>query len=78
MIWTAPPGIRKEGVVVAFRESFDLAQKPGAAVLHLFADARYVLWVNGAYVDRGPARFQPNGPEYDSINLGRHLRGERM
>jgi hypothetical protein len=35
----------------------------GGARLHLFADARYVLWINGRYVERGPCRFDPAGPE---------------
>ena len=72
MIWTLP--VRNQaGVVVVFRKTFHLAGKPAQAALHLFADARYVLWVNGSYVERGPARFQPNGPEYDSLNLTDYL-----
>ena len=71
-IWTdLPKG--KQGVAVGFRKTFDLKTKPVSAILHLFADARYILWVNGSYVDRGPARFQPNGPEYDSIDIEKFL-----
>ena len=73
MIWTQPRE-DQAGVAVAFRKTFDLPAKPVQAELHLFADARYVLWVNGAYVERGPARFQPNGPEYDTIDLAPRLR----
>jgi alpha-L-rhamnosidase len=62
------------GTAVEFRRSFTLQRKPSAAVLQLFADARYILWVNGEYVQRGPARFQPNGPEYDSIDIAGRLR----
>jgi len=63
-----------QGVAIGFRKSFDLSAKPlGATLLHLFADARYILWVNGTYVDRGPARFQPNGPEYDTVDIGPYL-----
>ena len=65
-VWTTPS---LSGGAVAFRKSFDLAAQPAEAVLHLFADARYIVWVNGTYVDRGPNRFQPNGPEYDSLNI---------
>jgi len=74
-IWTgaaAPTG--DEGVAVGFRKTFDLNAKPAAALLQLFADARYILWVNGAYVERGPARFQPNGPEYDTVEIAPFLR----
>ena len=73
MIWTQPAQ-NQGGVAIAFRKTFDLPAKPTRAELQLFADARYVLWVNGAYVERGPARFQPNGPEYDTINVAPQLR----
>lgn len=72
MIWTNP-ALDKSGVTIGFRKTFILAQKPVQAVIHLFADARYVLWVNGAYVERGPSRFQPNGPQYDTIDLAPFL-----
>jgi len=72
-VWTDLPK-ETQGVAVGFRRTFDLASKPASALLHLFADARYILWVNGTYVDRGPARFQPNGPEYDTIDIARYLK----
>jgi hypothetical protein len=76
MIWTDPP-LDGSGVAVAFRKIFDLPQKPALAELSIFADARYVLWVNGDYIDRGPSRFQPNGPQYDVVNVASHLRSGR-
>jgi alpha-L-rhamnosidase len=76
MIW-ANPSEDGEGVAIVFRKTIDLPVKPSRAILHLFADARYILWVNGEYVERGPARFQPNGPEYDSVDLGNHLKSGR-
>ena len=72
-VWTDLPR-DVQGVAAGFRKTFDLTSKPSSAVLHLFADARYILWVNGTYVDRGPARFQPNGPEYDTIDIARYLK----
>jgi hypothetical protein len=74
MIWADPDANAEENVAVAFRKRLTLPAAPVMAVLHIFADARYILWVNGQYVERGPARFQPNGPEYDSIDLSRHLK----
>lgn len=74
MIWTGQaynPGAT--AYFVAFRKSFDLSSKPNSAFVHLFANARYLLWVNGQYVERGPARFQPNGPEYDSVPIANQL-----
>ena len=52
---------------------------PQHATLHLFADVRYMLWVNGRYVERGPARFEPAAPEYDSVDITKFLRaGENL
>jgi len=76
MIWTDAQA-DQEGVAVAFRKTFELPKRPAQATLSLFADARYILWVNGTYVDRGPARFQPNGPQYDVFDLAQHLQAGR-
>ncbi len=73
MIWAAGP--EPQGAYfAAFRRQFVLPDAPGDAVLHLFADVRYLLWVNGSYVSRGPARFHPKSPEYDTIPLTPFLR----
>jgi len=37
------------------------------------ADSRYVLWVNGHEVGRGPARSQPYRQRYDSYDLAPYL-----
>ena len=73
MIW-AGPETDGEPVAVTFRTTFPLEKAPKLAPLSIFADARYILWVNGRYVDRGPGRFQPNGPEYDVLEIAPHLR----
>lgn len=57
-----------------FRREFELAAVPAAAVLHVFADSRYRLWVNEVLVMAGPARFVPSHPEFDTVDLGRWLR----
>ena len=73
MIWTSAP--EPQGThFVAFRKQFTLPTLPQTALLHLFADVRYLLWINGQYVTRGPARFNPKGPEYDSIPVTPYLK----
>ncbi|MEY4490126.1 MAG: hypothetical protein RIQ79_2634, partial [Verrucomicrobiota bacterium] len=72
MIWT-PAGNQAESAFVAFRKRFELASAPREATLHIFADARYILWINGRPVSRGPARFEPRGPEYDSLDVASSL-----
>lgn len=61
-------------VYAAFRKTFSVAVVPGAAPLHVFADARYMLFINGAYVLRGPCRFNPKRPEFDTIDVASFLR----
>ncbi len=72
MIWASGP--EPQGTYfVAFRKQFTLLTAPSEASLHLFADARYLLWINGKYVTRGPARFHPKGPEYDTVPVAPFL-----
>jgi alpha-L-rhamnosidase len=72
MIWT-PEKNPAAASFVAFRKRIDLGGAPRLATLHLFADVRYLLWINGQYILRGPARFEPAGPEYDSVDVSRAL-----
>jgi hypothetical protein len=74
MIWSAsaPAGTQ---AYVAFRKSFELKTKPEQpARLDIFADSRYLLWVNGEQILRGPCRFNPKRPEFDSLDVAPFLR----
>jgi len=63
LIWTGQPDAdQKKGACVAFRKHFQLADAEKPVRLEIFADTRYLLWVNGQYVQRGPARFEPVAP----------------
>jgi alpha-L-rhamnosidase len=70
----APPG---KQVYAAFRKAFNLAEQVSAAGLRIFADNRYLLWINGRYVERGPCRFDPKRPEYDVLAVQKYLRAGR-
>ncbi len=72
MIWTSGPSPVNTHFV-AFRKQFTLPDAPREALLSLFADVRYLLWINGRHVTRGPARFQAEGPEYDTVPVGPFL-----
>jgi alpha-L-rhamnosidase len=61
-------------VSVGFRKEFLLSNQALTAVLHVFADSRYILWINGVYVARGPNRFDPKRPEYDTHQVAGWLR----
>ena len=59
---------------VYFRKSFDLAEPASSLPLHISADGRYQLLVNGTFVGRGPARCDPAFQYYDSYEIAPHLR----
>ena len=69
-IWTDNAG---DTAYVAFRKNVSLASVPAFAELSIFADSRYMLWINGRYVLRGPCRFNPSRPEVDQLDVALYL-----
>jgi alpha-L-rhamnosidase len=67
-IWprNLPPGRNQ---FVRFIRRFRLDVLPVSLVLHLFADTRYLLRINGNFVASGPGRFVTHCPEFDSHEL---------
>ncbi len=57
-----------------FRRSFDHPAAEKETTLHISADSRYVLYVNGALAGRGPVRSWPEEQSYDSYDIGRLLK----
>ena len=76
LVWIDRKGLGRH-VYVCFRLALRLREAPRKAVLNLFADSRYHLKVNGAFVNSGPARFYPACPEYDAHDITRLLRKGR-
>jgi len=61
------------------RKSFTLNEMPDHCMLRVTADSRYVLWVNGDVVCRGPARCRPEHQAFDTVDVVKHLRvGENV
>jgi alpha-L-rhamnosidase len=56
--------------VFLFRNEFRLERAPESLVVHLSADMRYKLWVNGEMVTTGPAKGSFNYWRYETIDLG--------
>ena len=56
--------------VFLFRNEFRLERAPESLVVHLSADNRYKLWVNGQMVTTGPAKGSFNYWRYETIDLG--------
>lgn len=60
--------------VFHFRKSFDLAAVPGEFIIHISADNRYRLFVNGQAVCFGPARCDLGHWFYESIDIAPFLK----
>jgi len=72
--WIASPAARlKAYEVYHFRRSFRLAAVPATFVVHVSADARYKLFVNGTLVGLGPARSDLAHWNFDSYDLAPYL-----
>ena len=52
-----------------FRRALHLDAVPGRVPARVWADARYVLYVNDAEVGRGPVRGNPRQPHHDTYDL---------
>ena len=72
MIWSSVNSLGKQEYI-AFRKKFQLDEVSSQVSLQIFSDSRYILWINGQYVLRGPCRFNPKRPEYDIVDIGPFL-----
>ena len=73
--WIEPAGITGEEYgVYYFRKKLDLTAKPDAFRIHISADNRYKLFVNGTLVSLGPARGDLYYWNYTTLDLAPHLR----
>lgn len=60
--------------VYLFRKEFQLLNYSGPFIIHLSADNRYRLYVNGHFAGMGPARSDLANWYYETIDIGPHLR----
>jgi alpha-L-rhamnosidase len=71
---THPKAPKGDYGVYLFRRRFDLAQPPQKFIVHVTADARYRLLVNGRSVVFGPQRGDPTNWRFESVDLAPWLR----
>lgn len=65
--------------VFLFRKTIHLDSIPAFANGWILADSRYKLYVNGEYVQFGPAPFDPRQPEADPVDITSYLKkGENV
>ena len=73
--WIAPPGMPADSFgVFHARRTFDLATKPDRFTVHVSADNRYRLHVNGIDVSSGPQRSDVMHWRYETVDLAPHLK----
>lgn len=58
---------------VYFRKNFSISRIPDKAELHLHADSRYQVWVNGRYLGQGPTPWKPPHLFYDTYDVRERL-----
>lgn len=73
--WIVAPGTSVYDYgVYHFRKSFNLTEKPSEFIIHVSADNRYKLFVNGTMVCFGPARGDIDHWRFESIDIAPWLK----
>ncbi|MCB0610772.1 MAG: hypothetical protein KDD12_23830, partial [Lewinella sp.] len=73
--WVSYPSANNTAYgVYHFRKTFDLATVPKSLAVHISADNRYELFVNGSRVCFGPAKGDLITYKYDIIDLAPFLK----
>jgi len=70
---TVPNTAAHDYAVYHFRKKISLDQKPSSFIIHVSADNRYKLYVNGAMVSFGPARGDIYSWNYETVDLAPYL-----
>ena len=72
--WTATQEREPHETHGLFRKRLMLEAVPERVPARLTADSRYILYVNGVELGRGPIRSQPRRLHYDLYDLAPYLR----
>ncbi|MCX6910640.1 MAG: family 78 glycoside hydrolase catalytic domain [Verrucomicrobia bacterium] len=75
-IWTDSEATPRNAYAY-FRRDISLTHVPQKAVARLTADSRYVFWINGQFICRGPSRCDPRWQSYDELDIAPFLREGR-
>ena len=70
---TSPSAPLRDSVVLHFRKLLDIPQAPEHFVVHVSADAQFILCVNQQEVGRGPARSDLAHWRYETYDLAKFL-----
>ncbi|MEA5497831.1 MAG: hypothetical protein WAN66_18955 [Limnoraphis robusta] len=72
-IWFDQPGLGRNRFAL-FRKKIQIAGVPQTALLNIFADTVYQLFINGEFVEFGPVRFDPRFPLFDTHDIKNRLK----
>lgn len=75
--WISVPQENNGYGVRHFRKTFELERVPAHFTVHVSADNRYKLYVNGRFVCLGPVRCDPQNWNYETVDLAPWLREGR-
>ena len=64
-----PTALLREAITLHFKKAIDLPAAPAHFVVHVSADNRFVLYVNGTRVGDGPARGDLAHWRYETFDL---------
>jgi alpha-L-rhamnosidase len=70
---THPTAPLREPIVLHFRRSLQLETRPARYIVHVSADNRFILYVNGQRVGDGPARGDLAHWRYETFDLAPYL-----
>lgn len=78
--WVSVPGASPYAYgVYFFRNTIELDKVPDECIIHISADNRYKLYVNGEWIGLGPARSDADNWIYETYDIAAYLReGENV
>ncbi|MBR1574960.1 MAG: glycoside hydrolase [Bacteroidales bacterium] len=77
--WITSPDADESYGVYFFRKVLTLEAQPARYVIHVSADNRYKLYVNGIQVSLGPAKGDPHNWSFDTVDIAPWLQaGENL
>jgi hypothetical protein len=62
-----------ESNVLLARRSFNLSEESSSAILKITASSKYELFINGQYINQGPARSSPHHQSFDILDINSAL-----
>ncbi|MFV8341027.1 alpha-L-rhamnosidase N-terminal domain-containing protein [Flavobacterium sp. XS2P39] len=73
--WVTVPNATADGYgVYLFRKTVELASRPSSFTVHISADNRYKLFVNGKLVSIGPARGDLSHWNFETVDIAGYLK----